>query len=223
MEEWRARLAAVADALRCTRAEAAALTMLLLGTLAGLGLVWALAQPASPPAEDQRATSPGEQPAARQRGADSRAAAETGQFVDDGEPVLVHVTGEVAEPGVVEVPPGSRVRDAIDAAGGATGDADLSAVNLARIVEDGEQIVVGHVDDRTGADEANVVGPKGKVDVNRADAATLQEVPGIGPVTAERLLAHREEHGPFTSAEDLLDVPGIGQRTLDRLTQHLRW
>lgn len=213
-------MAAVTEALRCTRAEAAALTVLVIGTLAGLGVVWAVAQPAASPPEDAASGPARGKPPASPDGARD-GPAEADQLVDDAEPVLVHVAGEVAEPGVVEVPASSRVGDAIDAAGGATGDADLSVVNLARIVEDGEQIVVGHVDDPAGSDAA--VGPEGKIDVNRADAATLQEVPGIGPVTAERLLSHRQEHGPFTSADDLLDVPGIGQRTLDRLVDHLRW
>lgn len=223
MDEWRARVAAVAEALRCTRAEAAALTVLVIGTLVGLGVVWVLAQPAATPEKDAASGPAREKPPASQDGAEREGPAEADQLVDDAEPVLVHVAGEVAEPGVVEVPAGSRVGDAIDAAGGATGDADLSVVNLARRVEDGEQIVVGHVDDQAGSDAAGAVGPEGKVNVNRADAATLQEVPGIGPVTAERLLSHRQDHGPFTSADDLLDVPGIGQRTLDRLVDHLRW
>lgn len=223
MDEWRARVAAVTDALRCTRAEAAALTVLVIGTLVGLGAVWVLAQPAATPEQSATSEPAGGQPAGRPGRADRDDRAEPGQLLDDGEPVVVHVTGEVADPGVVEVPSGSRVGDAIDAAGGATADADLSVVNLARMVEDGEQIVVGHVDDPDGSGAAGAVGPKGKIDVNRADAATLQEVPGIGPVTAERLLSHRQEHGPFTSADDLLDVPGIGQRTLDRLVDHLRW
>lgn len=222
MEEWRARLVAVTDALRCTRAEAAALAVLLVGTLGGVGVVWWVAQPGSAPtgASDPH---PAESSPARGTGADSGEVTGEDGFVGDGEPVLVHVTGEVGDPGVVEVPAGSRVADAIDAAGGSSEAADLSVVNLARVVEDGERIVVGHVDDggQAGGDEA--VGPDGKVDVNRADVATLQEVPGIGPVTAERILAHREEHGPFTSEEQLLDVPGIGQRTLDQLVDHLRW
>lgn len=223
MEEWRARLAAAASALRCTRAEAAALAVLLSGTLAGLGVVWWLAQPAPPPEETGAVDALGATPPASQRDPKRDGPADADQFVDDGEPVLVHVTGEVADPGVVRVPAGSRVGDAIEAAGGAGDEADLGVVNLARVVEDGEQIVVGHVDEDAGAAGGGAVGPEGKVDVNRADAATLQEVPGIGPVTAERLLSHREEHGPFTSAEELLEVPGIGQRTLDRLVDHLRW
>lgn len=222
MEEWRARLAAVADALRCTRAEAAALAVLLLGTLASLGVVWWVAQPGPAPTDGSNRVAEGPSPA-RGDDADIGGAGGEGGFVDDGEPVLVHVAGEVGDPGVVEVPAGSRVADAIDAAGGAGEAGDLNGVNLARVVKDGERIVVAHVDDESGADGAGAVGPDGKVDVNRADAATLQEVPGIGPVTAERILSHREEHGPFTSEQQLLDVPGIGQRTLDRLVDHLRW
>lgn len=224
MEEWRARLAAVTDGLRCTRAEAAALAVLLVGTLAGVGAVWWAAQPGPAPTEGSNAprSAEGSSPA-RGVGADSGEGGADDGFVADGEPVVLHVTGEVGDPGVVEVPPGSRVADAIDAAGGPGEAADLSGVNLARVVKDGERIVVGHVDEAGEAGGGEAIGPDGKVDVNRADVATLQEVPGIGPVTADRILAHREEHGPFTSEEQLLDVPGIGQRTLDQLVDHLRW
>ncbi len=222
MEEWRARLAAVADTLRCTRAEAAALAVLLVGTLAGLGVVWWVAQPGPAPTDGSDRAVAGPSPA-RDDDPDTGSAGGDNGFAGEPEPVLVHVAGEVGDPGVVEVPAGSRVADAIDAAGGAGEAADLSRVNLARVVKDGERIVVGHVDDAGEAGGAGAVGPDGKVDVNRADAATLQEVPGIGPVTAERILSHREEHGPFTSEQQLLDVPGIGERTLDRLVDHLRW
>lgn len=226
MDDWLARLRSAGAALRCTRAEAAALAVLLAGTVAGLGLAWWLARPEPPPephaAGGGARTAPTDGPAAGGDD-DAGAAPEGGEAFAEGDAVLVHVAGQVAEPGVVEVPAGSRVADAIDAAGGAAPDADLSVVNLARVVEDGEQIVVAHRDDADASGSSGAVGPDGRLDVNRADRGALEEVPGIGPVTAQRILAHREEHGPFTSEQELLEVPGIGERTLDRLVEHLRW
>jgi competence protein ComEA len=250
MDQWRARAASLRAALRCTRAEAVALAVLLTGTVAGLGLVWWLARPAASPqgfgdVVAQQPAAGGAGNADGPHGAASAGSAEataggavggahgpstgdgttaaTPGSVAAGASVVVHVTGEVAEPGVVEVPAGSRVSDAIEAAGGAASKADLSRVNLAREVTDGEQIVVAHVDDPDQNEGGRATGPDGRVDVNRADAETLQRVPGIGPVTAQRLIAYREDHGPITAEQQLLDVPGVGPKTLDQLVDHLRW
>lgn len=213
MEAWRARLAAVAAALRCTRAEAVALAVLLAGSVAGLALVWWLARPEPAEVADDGALAGGPS-------ATPSAASRDGDLVTRGEPVVVHVAGAVAEPGMVEVPAGARVADAIEAAGGADPEIDLAGVNLARVVADGEQIVVA---DAAVGDPGASVGADGRVDVNRADADALEDVPGIGPVTAERLISHRRDHGPFASDADLLAVPGIGEATLEQLREHLRW
>lgn len=135
------------------------------------------------------------------------------------EGVVVHVVGQVAAPGLVTVPPDARVADALRAAGGATPDADLAALNLARAVTDGEQIVVPRPGEVValpdpggaggGADAA--VGP---LDLNAADAAALDALPGIGPVLAERIVAWRDENGRFTSVEELGEVSGIGPAVL---------
>ena len=117
---------------------------------------------------------------------------------------VVHVSGAVASPGVVTVAPDARVADAIEAAGGAVPDAELAAVNLARVVRDGEQIHVPEVG------EAPIAGP-GPVDLNAADADALDVLPGIGPVLAARIVADREAHGPFASLDDLARVSGVGE------------
>jgi competence protein ComEA len=140
--------------------------------------------------------------------------------------VTVHVVGEVARPGVVTLGLGARVRDAIAAAGGATSLARLETVNLARVVHDGEQLVVpgpeaaapagGTVDE---AGEGGAIDADGRVDVNRATAEELTTLPGIGPVLAERILAHREANGPFTSPGELREVAGIGERTFQTLAE----
>lgn len=132
--------------------------------------------------------------------------------------LTVHVSGAVVSSGLVALPAGSRVADAIAAAGGAAADADLAAVNLASPLVDGSQVIVparGAARDRGGAGPPGA-GP-GPVPLNSATVDELQELPGIGPVTAGRIVAHREAHGPFGAVEDLLDVPGIGETRLAAL------
>ncbi len=134
-----------------------------------------------------------------------------------GGPVLVHVAGAVQRPGVVELVAGDRVADAIAAAGGTLPDASVAALNLARPLVDGEQVVVP-TRGTVAAEEAAGGGadpylPDGRLDLNRATATDLEELPGVGPVLAGRIVAHREEHGPFTEAVELRAVSGIGEAT----------
>lgn len=138
--------------------------------------------------------------------------------VPSAEVVTVHVSGAVASPGVVAVADGARVADAIAAAGGATAKAQLSAINLAAPVSDGEQIVVP---DESNASVSAVAGD-GRVAVNRASAADLETLPGVGPVLAERIVEYRDTNGPFSTVEDLLDVTGIGEAKLASLRDRIR-
>lgn len=138
--------------------------------------------------------------------------------------VVVHVAGQVAAPGVVDLPAGSRVHHAIAAAGGATSDADLNALNLARPLTDGEQVYVpapGEAVPMAAGPASEAVagapGPTGPVDLNRADSAQLEALPGIGPVLAGRILQWRADHGRFSSVEELGEVTGIGTTLLARL------
>lgn len=132
--------------------------------------------------------------------------------------VVVHVVGQVATPGLVTVAADARVADALEAAGGATAEADLAALNLARTVTDGEQIVVPRPGEAVPAagSAAPAAGTTagGAVDLNAADAAVLDALPGIGPVLAERIVAWREENGPFTTVDELGEVSGIGPAVL---------
>ena len=160
-------------------------------------------------------------------------------------PLRVHVVGEVARPGVVSLAPGSRVADAVGAAGGPTRHARAERINLAAPLDDGQQVLVpsAHtpqdaLDRVAGAAQAQPTPttggagaggepggaePGGTVDLNTADATELQTLPGVGPATAEKIIAHRETVGPFTGLQDLDAVPGIGPATLDRLRDHVSW
>lgn len=171
--------------------------------------------------------------------------------------VVVHVTGAVHSPSVVTLGAGARVQDAVEAAGGLQGDADSESINLARVLQDGEQIHIpaegeeppagsagaqesgedsagasggstaagdpGATADAGGTGTASGTGSSagngtagGKLDLNTADATALQTLPGVGPVTAEAIIAHRETQ-PFGSVDDLLLVKGIGPKTFESL------
>lgn len=143
--------------------------------------------------------------------------------------VVVHVSGAVRVPGVVTLADGARVADALAAAGGATDVADLGGLNLARVLVDGEQVrvtdtVVGVDGERipTGAaEERGARDADGRLDLNRASRAELEELPGIGPVLADRIVAWREREGPFREIGGLREVPGIGERTFQTLAPSL--
>lgn len=154
--------------------------------------------------------------------------AEDADDADDADgTVVVHVAGRVRSPGIVTLPLGARVADAITAAGGARPRVDLSSVNLARVLLDGEQVLVG----AAAATPPAAAGPAtpgapgatatGTVNLNTATAAELETLNGVGPVTAQAIVAWREEHGRFTAVEELLEVSGIGEKTLAQLAPHV--
>lgn len=149
-------------------------------------------------------------------------------------PLAVHVAGAVARPGLYQVPASARVADVVELAGGAAADADLDRVNLAAPVADGARVFMPRVGqgeppvplapDGAGAGGPAAGGtdpPNGpsasKVDINRADAAALEALPGIGPTLAAAIIEHRTRVGPFRAVEDLLDVSGIGDARLAQL------
>lgn len=120
---------------------------------------------------------------------------------------MVHVAGAVRQPGVYELPVGSRVADAIEAAGGPLDGTRLDSINLARQVVDGEQVRVP-TQEEAGASVG--LSADGRISINAADASQLEGLPGVGPVLAGRIVAYREEHGPFASVGALESVPGLG-------------
>lgn len=141
--------------------------------------------------------------------------------------VVVDVIGAVRRPGLVELPGGSRVDDAVAAAGGARQQADLASVNLARVLVDGEQIVVLRkgARDASGTPGSATGGPVPSdqpVDLNSATLEQLDGLPGVGPVLAKRIIDWRAAHGRFSSVDDLTEVSGIGERTLADLRPLVR-
>jgi len=158
--------------------------------------------------------------------------------------ILVHVAGRVRFPNVYPVPPGSRVIDAVKAAGGSLSDANLDAVNLAAKVKDGDKILIpsrnvarGPIISiapsrvsagasggfaQSGSDGSDSSGKltvpgQGAVDINTADSAELQRLPGVGPATAQKIIDYRTQTGSFSSVDQLLEVKGIGPKKLEKL------
>ena len=158
-----------------------------------------------------------------------------------GDSPVVHVGGAVKDPGVVELPPGSRVHEAIEAAGGMTAEAVPGGLNLAAPDQDGTMIWVPTPEEienggappgqpatpggtpGPGEGVPSGQGPSELINLNTADAATLDELPGIGPALSERIIAHRETQGPFTSLEELAAVSGIGPVILENVEGLVTW
>ena len=145
-----------------------------------------------------------------------------GEIGEEKGTLVVYVSGWVSTPGVVEVAEGAIVADAVAAAGGALEGALLDAVNLARQLTEGEHIQIPGPGDGTASASGPAGGGDGLIAINQADAAALEELPGVGPVLAERIVAHREANGPFETVEDLLEVPGIGEAKLSSMRDLIR-
>lgn len=147
------------------------------------------------------------------------------RVAEDGGGLYVHVLGEVARPGLYILEADARLVDALAAAGGTLETADLQAVNLARPLSDGEQIVVPVQGAQAGGGEAgaaSAVGADGVIDLNAATQEDLETLPRIGPALAQRILEWREENGRFRSVDDLMAVPGIGEKLLAGMRDKVR-
>jgi len=188
------------------------LSRLQLVVYAGLGVVLLLlgaqALRAEPAGEDAGGDEGGVRIAAEPVGSGSRA---------DAGDLVVHVAGAVREPGVYRLPAGSRVAQAIERAGGARGGAEPDAINLAARLADGQQVVVPG---RAAAATAEAA--EGPISLGSASADDLEEIDGIGPITAEKIIAFRDERGGVGAIEELDEVPGIGPTTIESLSDGLQ-
>ena len=207
-----------------------ALAAVLIGAC-GLGIVWATGP------QDvliERAGSSGEEAGSGGGAGDveDESDAEDGGAADDEpgeEPstVVVDVSGAVVQPGVVELPEGARVNDAIEAAGGLAADADASTINRAEKLTDGVKVYVPRVGEEVpavsggaagGADAGSAgTGATALVNINSAGIDELDTLPGVGPSTAQAILDDRTQNGPFASVEDIMRVSGIGEKKFEKL------
>jgi competence protein ComEA len=134
--------------------------------------------------------------------------------------LVVHVAGAVRRPGLYRLAEGKRVADAVARAGGATAPADTAAINLAAPLAEGMQVIVPRrVAVAAGAAGASGAGPAPRISLSSASAAELDELPGVGPVTAQKIVDYRAAHGGFRSVDDLDAIPGIGPARIEQLRE----
>ena len=143
------------------------------------------------------------------------------------EEIVIHITGAVKNKGIVKVEEGARISDVIDAAGGTSNEADLSKINLAYVVEDGQKIYVPSINDEINVESVtqeagenvleNSNSKTSKVNINTASQTELETLSGVGPSTALKIINYREENGDFKKIEDIKNVPGIGEAKFESL------
>jgi competence protein ComEA len=134
--------------------------------------------------------------------------------------IVVHMSGEVLVPGVYKLPIGARVDDAVRAAGGVTVDGDVHRLNLAARLADGQHLVVPRKSDPVALSATSASSPApALINVNTATVAELDGLPGVGPVTAQRIVAYREQHGPFTRVDELHDAKLVNAATLEKIRE----
>lgn len=174
-------------------------------------------------------------------GNEEESLAEETSVVTETEPqatmIMVDIGGEVKNPMVAELAEGSRVEDAIKAAGGVTEDADLIDINRAAFLEDGDKILIPTKLEANDGETAGSTSPgvsnssskgsytsysSGKININTAESEELQQLDGVGPVTAEKIIEYRESNGRFESIEDIKNVSGIGEKTFEKMKDDIR-
>jgi competence protein ComEA len=206
------------------RGQAVVVTLVVLLGLAVAALVLGLGRPgvvAVEPSPTASMVASGTPATGLGGSAPGASSADSEQSASGGD-LLVHVAGKVRNPGVVRLPEGSRVLDAVQAAGGAEAGVDLTGLNLARFVGDGEQVLVGIPAPADGAPTGAGGQPAdastgGLVNLNTATLDQLDTLPGIGPTLAERILQWRQQHGQFSSVDELQEVSGIGPMKFEQL------
>jgi competence protein ComEA len=200
-----------------SRGELTGLILVIVATLAGVGFWYSR----SLPKPIQIAETPARAGPARASPASGEAVSDApGASASPAAQLIVDVAGWVHRPGVYRFDPGARVVDAVDSAGGARDGADLTLLNLAAPLVDGQQVLVPKEGQTVAVGgTGTTTGPGGTaiVNVNTADETTLETLNGVGPALATAIIQYRTEHGPFTSVDQLDDVSGIGPATLEKL------
>lgn len=154
-----------------------------------------------------------------------------------GDTIIVHITGEVKEPGIIELPSEARIADAIEAVGGVTEGADLDEVNLAFVLSDGQKVYIPNKNEKevsgekvyiTAGSGNNIIvqdkveeGKKQKVNINEAKQEDFEQLPGIGPSIAQRIVEYRDQNGKFTSIDELQEVKGIGEAKFENIKEYV--
>jgi len=148
---------------------------------------------------------------------------ETGGDSKTEESIYADISGCVVNPGVYQVEEGTRLFQLIEKAGGLTENADTESINRAETVSDGQKIIIYEKGLISESYDVNQVqkDSSGKININKADETQLQEIPGVGPVTAERIIQYRQETGRFSSIEDIKNVSGIGEKTFEKIREHI--
>lgn len=161
---------------------------------------------------------------------------EEDQEVDDNiieNKIVIHITGEVEEEGVIELEKGARISDAIEEAGGTTEEADLSNVNLAYSLSDGQKVKIPNINEKDeevivveekAGDNIIIEGNKSKeekININKAAQTEIETLPGIGPSTALKIINYRNEHGKFKNIEDIKNVSGIGDSKFENIKEYI--
>lgn len=161
---------------------------------------------------------------------------EEDQEVDDNiieNKIVIHITGEVEEEGVIELEKGARISDAIEEAGGTTEEADLSNVNLAYSLSDGQKVKIPNINEKDeeiivveekAGDYIIIEGNKSKeekININKAAQTEIETLPGIGPSTALKIITYRNEHGKFKNIEDIKNVSGIGDSKFENIKEYI--
>lgn len=215
----------------------AALVILVLSILCGLLVGWTASRPVEVHAltanpEQETATGPVAQthdpgelgsPQSEEPGTGAADTQQADPAPDPAGTVTVYVSGHVFEPGLVELSEGARVALAIEQVGGMTAEADMNALNLARVLTDGEHVVVPApgetfpAQENPASGEAESGAPPRLINLNTASAADLETLPGVGPAIAQRILEWRELAGTFSSVDELMEVSGIGPATFQQL------
>lgn len=144
--------------------------------------------------------------------------------------IKIHISGEVQMQGIIEINEGDRIADAIEEAGGITEKADLTKVNLAYVLEDGQKLYIPSVDDQNFVEIqeesgeniiVNLDNNSSKINVNNASETELQKISGVGPSLATRIVKYREENGKFKNIEDLKNVSGIGEKKYESIKEEV--